>query len=123
MHKERTGSPEVIYKILDRSSWREACCTGTYLGSPIDQRDGFIHFSAPNQLVETARKHFFGQTDLLLVAVSPAQLGGALRWEKSRGGDLFPHLYGPLSTSAALWTRELEQGPDQMPIFPVEIPR
>ena len=97
----------LIYKIVDRASWREAKSAGHYDGSADDHHDGFIHFSARHQLERTAAKHFAGQTDLLLVAVEPAVLGDALRWEPSRGGDLFPHLYGPLAMDAVLWQTDL----------------
>lgn len=76
-----------------------------FAGSPIDVRDGFIHLSTAGQLRETAAKHFAGGEDLLLVAVSANQL--ALKWEPSRGGALFPHLYAPLMLTAVLWVREL----------------
>jgi uncharacterized protein (DUF952 family) len=89
-----------IYKICPASAWREAERQGVYRGSADDVRDGFIHFSAAAQVAETARKHFFGQTGLFLIAVDAGALGDALRWEPSRGGDLFPHLYGELDLGA-----------------------
>jgi uncharacterized protein (DUF952 family) len=82
-----------IYKICPASLWREAERDGAFRGSDADRRDGFIHFSTAEQLAETAKKHFAGQNDLLLVHVDAAQLGGALKWEPSRGRALFPHLY------------------------------
>lgn len=85
-----------IYKICPASAWREAGRRGAFRGSPDDLRDGFIHFSTASQLEATARKHFAGQTELLLIAVDADGLGDALRWEVSRGGELFPHLYGEL---------------------------
>lgn len=85
-----------IFKIVPQPLWRDAEAIGTFLGAPVDEADGFIHFSTAAQVVETAAKHFAGQRDLLLVAVEPATLGEALRWEPSRGGALFPHLYGSL---------------------------
>lgn len=90
----------IIYKILPAALWREAELVGIFAGSPVDQRDGFIHFSTAEQLADTARKHFSGQHDLLLVTVDGEEL--ALRWEPSRGGQLFPHLYGALPLSAVL---------------------
>jgi uncharacterized protein (DUF952 family) len=91
-----------IYKILPKLLWSEAESTGAFNGSPLDIADGFIHFSTAAQVRETARKHFAGVPDLLLVAVSAGSLGEALKWEPSRGGDLFPHLYGPLPVELAL---------------------
>lgn len=88
----------LIYKIVPASLWHEAEARGAFTGSPVDIRDGFIHFSTVEQLAETAQKHFAGQRDLLLVTVDTTQLD--LRWEPSRGGQLFPHLYGPLPLSA-----------------------
>lgn len=101
-----------IYKIVPRALWLEAEATGSFAGSPVDLADGFIHFSAADQVAETARRHFAGQHDLLLVAVDAARLGAALRWESSRGGALFPHLYGPLTHAAALWARPLPADAD-----------
>ena len=92
----------LIYKILPRAEWDAAVDAGTFLGSPIDLQDGFIHFSTGEQWPETLEKHFTGHTDLLLVAVEAEALGRELKWETSRGGALFPHLYGPLATSLAL---------------------
>ena len=89
-----------IYKICPASAWREAERQGVYRGSADDARDGFIHFSTPAQVAETARKHFFGQTGLFLIAVDADALGDALRWEPSRGDELFPHLYGELDIGA-----------------------
>jgi uncharacterized protein (DUF952 family) len=89
-----------IYKICSASAWREAERQGVYRGSADDARDGFIHFSTAVQVAETARKHFSGQTALFLVEVDVDTLGGALRWERSRNDELFPHLYGELDLSA-----------------------
>lgn len=91
----------LIYKVCAASEWGEAVATGAYRGSAVDLRDGFIHFSTGAQLAETLRRHFAGQRDLVLVAVDPGDLGFRLRWEPSRGGDLFPHLYGELAVSLA----------------------
>jgi uncharacterized protein (DUF952 family) len=90
----------VIYKILSTAEWAQARQVGRFDGSAVDRRDGFIHFSAPDQVVATAALHFAGQTDLTLLTVDPERLGAALRWEPSRGGALFPHLYGPLPLDA-----------------------
>ena len=89
-----------IYKICPASAWREAERQGVYRGSAVDIRDGFIHFSLPSQLAETARKHFLGQTGLFLIEVDADALGDALRWEPSRSDELFPHLYGELDLGA-----------------------
>ncbi len=121
MTKARSVTNDLIFKILDKASWRNACSNGVYLGSPDDLRDGFIHFSAAHQLQATVRKYFCGQNDLLLVAVEPLQLGDALKWEPSRGGDLFPHLYGPLKTSTALFTRDLTLDAQLVPQIPADI--
>jgi uncharacterized protein (DUF952 family) len=96
-----------IYKICQRTAWEEAEAAGQYAGSDADRRDGFIHFSTATQLPGTAAKHFAGLTDLLLVAVDDGALRQALKWEPSRGGELFPHLYAALSLSAVLWARPL----------------
>jgi uncharacterized protein (DUF952 family) len=88
-----------IYKILPRAAWTAAHEAGRFEGSPLDLADGFIHFSTAAQAQETARRHFSGQSDLVVLEVEADDLGEALRWEPSRGGDLFPHLYGPLAAS------------------------
>jgi uncharacterized protein (DUF952 family) len=100
-----------IYKICERTSWRLAEQTGTYGGSAVDARDGFIHFSTAAQLAGTMEKHFAGGCDLLLVAVEADRLGPALKWKSSRGGDLFPHLYAALPLSAVRWVKPL---PDEV---------
>jgi uncharacterized protein (DUF952 family) len=89
-----------IYKICPASAWREAERQGVYRGSADDLRDGYIHFSIASQVAETARKHFFGQTGLFLIAADADALGEALRWEPSRNDELFPHLYGELDLGA-----------------------
>jgi uncharacterized protein (DUF952 family) len=97
-----------IYKICTRSEWRAAEHDGRYGGSDLDRRDGFIHFSTAAQAGETAAKHFAGQVDLMLVAVDAGALGPSLKWERSRGGDLFPHLYGELPLAAVRWAKPLD---------------
>ncbi|MCC8967692.1 DUF952 domain-containing protein [Bradyrhizobium sp. Pear76] len=92
----------MIYKITPASAWREAERQGVYRGSADDNRDGFIHFSTAAQVAETARKHYHGQTGLFLVAVDADVLGDALRWERSRNDELFPHLYGELDLGAVI---------------------
>jgi uncharacterized protein (DUF952 family) len=101
-----------IYKIVTQDQWREAEKAGIFRGAPVDLADGFIHFSTAGQLAETAAKHFAGRDGLLLVAVDEATLGEALRYKVSRGGALFPHLYGELPLSAALWVKPMPLGAD-----------
>lgn len=96
-----------VYKICERTAWQEAERAGLYRGSPLDLRDGFIHFSTAGQVVETAVKHFAGQTDLMLIAIDDEALGPTLKWETSRGGAQFPHLYAALPLTAVRWTRPL----------------
>ncbi len=109
---------DIIYKISPAAQWRDAEEAGVFEGAPVDRADGFIHFSTAGQVVETAAKHFAGQGDLLLVAVDAATLGDALRWEVSRGGALFPHLYAPLDPRHALWARPLPLDADGRHVFP-----
>jgi uncharacterized protein (DUF952 family) len=96
-----TDDSHLIYKVCPAAEWHDAVAAGTYRGSAVDLRDGFIHFSTGAQLAETLRRHFADQRDLVLVAVDPDDLGTRLRWEPSRGGDLFPHLYAELPTALA----------------------
>ena len=90
----------LIYKVLSRTQWEAAEEKGEFTGAEIDISDGFIHFSTVDQVVETVTKHFAGQADLLLVALEGDELGEQLKWEESRGGALFPHLYASLPVSA-----------------------
>ncbi|OYW57713.1 MAG: dihydroorotate dehydrogenase [Rhizobiales bacterium 17-65-6] len=110
--------PEFVYKIVPAALWAEATRAGALAGAPVDLADGYIHFSTAAQVRETARRHFGGQDDLLLVEVAAATLGAALRWEPSRGGDLFPHLYAPLPVDAARRVLPLPLGPDGSHLFP-----
>jgi uncharacterized protein (DUF952 family) len=98
---------ERIYKVCSQAEWQAALAAGSYAGSADDARDGFIHFSLAHQLAATAAKYFAGRSDLVLIAVDAAQLGEALRFEPSRGGDLFPHLYAALPVRCAIWTAGL----------------
>lgn len=107
-----------IYKILPESLWRDAEARGSFDGSPVDLADGYIHFSTAQQARETAGKHFAGQDGLLLAAIDESRLGDALKYEPSRGGALFPHLYGPLDLSAVVWVKPLPLGADGTHIFP-----
>lgn len=108
----------IIFKITPETDWRAAEAAGVFEGAPIDLKDGFIHFSDAGQVEETAARHFAGQAGLLLVAFDADRLGDALRWEVSRGGALFPHLYAALDPKAALWAKPLPLGPDGRHVFP-----
>ncbi len=108
----------LVYKICPRTLWREAELAGVFEGSPVDRADGYIHFSTAAQTPDTASRHFAGQADLLLVAVEAERLGGTLRHEPSRGGDLFPHLYGILPLAAVRWVKPLLLGPDGRHVVP-----
>ncbi|WP_349359818.1 DUF952 domain-containing protein [Stappia sp.] len=110
----------LIYKISPAADWRAAEQVGRFTGAPVDLADGYIHFSTADQARETAAKHFKGQGDLVLVAVEADRLGDALRWEPSRGGALFPHLYAELSMDAVVWVKDLPLGPDGAHVFPEE---
>jgi uncharacterized protein (DUF952 family) len=92
----------VVYKICSAGEWAEAEAAGAFTGSPVDLTDGYIHFSTAAQMPGTLKRHFSGRDGLVLVAVDAVALGSALKWEPSRGGDLFPHLYAPLPVTAAL---------------------
>ncbi|MCX7313119.1 MAG: DUF952 domain-containing protein [Alphaproteobacteria bacterium] len=107
-----------IYKICTASEWQEAERSGVYRGSAVDLKDGFIHFSTAEQAAETAAKWFAGQRDLVLVAVDADSLGDALKWEPSRGGALFPHLYGPLPVKAVERVDALPLDDDGRHAFP-----
>ena len=113
---------ELIYKICPEALWRDAQAAGRFDGAPVDHADGYIHFSTASQLRGTAAKHFARQPDLLLIAVDAGRLGEALRFEPSRGGDLFPHLYGVLDLSAVQWVHQLPLGRDGAHVFPEGIP-
>jgi len=91
-----------IFKILPRADWERALSLGRFEGSAVDIADGFIHFSAADQVAETARRHFAGQADLVVLTIEADTLGPALRWEPSRGGALFPHLYAPLEVTCVV---------------------
>lgn len=108
----------LIYKICPETLWRQSEAAGRFDGAAIDIADGYIHFSTAAQAVETAAKHFSGQRDLLLVAVDAAALGPALKYEPSRGGALFPHLYAPLPLDAVTWVKPLPLGADGRHVFP-----
>jgi len=113
---------DMVFKICSHTSWREAEAAGRYAGAPVDVADGYIHLSSAAQVGETAAKHFAGQSGLVLVAVDTALvanlLGDALKWEPSRGGDRFPHLYGDLPVGAVSWVRPLPIGARGRHVFP-----
>jgi uncharacterized protein (DUF952 family) len=107
-----------IYKILPLSLWNEAQRAGVFHGAAVDLADGYIHFSTAEQVAETAAKHFAGQPDLMLLQVEADALGDALKWEPSRGGALFPHLYAPLDVKHVRRADPLQLGADGRHIFP-----
>jgi len=107
-----------IYKICPASAWREAERQGVFRGSADDIRDGFIHFSTASQVEGTARKHFAGQTGLFLIAIHANALGEALRWEVSRGGESFPHLYGDLDLGHVIAVMDMRMRSDGMHDIP-----
>ena len=108
----------MIYHMCPAEAWEEAVAAGRYLGTEDDRRDGFLHFSTATQIADRARRHRAGQSGLVLVAVEAARLGERLRWEKSRDGALFPHLYGPLFVHEATRVATLPLGPDGEHVFP-----
>lgn len=102
----------IVYKIARAAEWRVAVAAGTFAGSPDDVQDGFIHLSTDAQLDGTLDKHFSGIDELVLIAFEEAALEPDLKWEPSRGGQLFPHYYGALPLAKALWHRPLKRGRD-----------
>ncbi len=112
----------LIYKILATADWRAMQATGRFDGSADDRRDGFIHLSRRDQLAGTLAKHFQGQDHLLLLGIDDSALSAAaLKWEPSRGGTLFPHLYGPLPLAAVSWAEGLAWADDGSPVLPARI--
>ena len=113
---------DLIYKILPRSEWLQARATGMFEGSAVDREDGYIHFSTASQVRETAAKHFAGQDDLMLLSIDSRRLEPeVLRFEPSRGGQLFPHLYGPLDTASVIRAEPLPLDRDGHR-FPDDVP-
>ena len=104
-----------IYKILSRSEWAAAQAAGRFEGSAVDRQDGYIHFSTAAQAQETAARHFAGQADLVILEIEADDLGPALRWEPSRAGALFPHLYTRLDTRHVRGVTEAPLGADGVP--------
>lgn len=111
----------IIYHMCRAEEWERALPTGAYPGSSQDAADGFIHFSTGTQVAESAAKHRAGQDGLVLLTVDGDALGEDLRWEPSRGGQLFPHLYGALPVAAVLRVDPLPLGPDGRHVFPPHI--
>ena len=108
----------MIYHMCPAETWAAAKLASTYAGTEDDRRDGFIHFSTAEQVVESARRHRAGQAGLLLIAVESTRLGDRLRWEPSRSGQLFPHLYGVLEPGEVASVRPLPLGADGLHVFP-----
>lgn len=112
-----SGHPKEAFKIVDASEWAMAETAETYAGSAVDLADGYIHLSTADQLAETVRKHYAGRENLLLLTVDLAVLGETLVWEPSRGGALFPHIYGPLPASAVTATKRFSVDADGSMVF------
>jgi uncharacterized protein (DUF952 family) len=108
----------MIYHMCPAEAWEEAVAAERYDGTANDRRDGFLHFSTAKEIAESARRHRRSEAGLVLIAVEAARLGARLRWEPSRGGAMFPHLYGPLFPAEAASVDALPLGPDGNHIFP-----
>lgn len=100
----------LVFKIFRRSEWDQFVAAGQTAGAPIDLSDGYIHLSTAQQVTETAARHFADQRDLVLVALRAERLGATLKWEPSRGGALFPHLYRPMVAADVVWDKSLPLG-------------
>lgn len=111
----------LIFHLARAPQWARAVAEGVYPGAAEDLADGFMHFSTAAQVASSAAKHRAGETGLVLLAVDPARLGPALRWEPARGGQLFPHLYGPLPVAAVMRSDPLPLGPDGRHVFPADL--
>ena len=107
-----------IYKICEHKQWSDAERESVFPGSAVDYADGYIHFSTAAQVAATAGKHFAGMTGLVIVAVDAEALGPMLKWEPSRGGAVFPHLYGPLPLAAVRWVKPIRLDDDGRHILP-----
>ena len=114
-------NPDFIYKIASADNFAAAKASGTYTGMPIDEKDGYVHFSTAAQLAETLSLHFKGQTGLVLFSVRTDDLGSKLVWEPSRGGKLFPHVYGSFPISAVAWQGSVDVGADGSVTLPAEV--
>jgi uncharacterized protein (DUF952 family) len=109
---------QMIYHMCRADEWEAAVASGAYAGSSQDKADGFIHFSTAEQIVESARRHRAGQDGLLLLAVDPTVLGDRLKWELSRAGALFPHVYGKIAPAESAWVKPLPLGKNGEHVFP-----
>lgn len=118
MTQNKATNPSVIYHICRREDWDAGVNGGLYRAPEPDRADGFLHFSTAGQIVESAARHRAGQSGLVLIEVDCAKLGNELRWETSRGGALFPHLYGPILLTAVTAVHDLPLGPDGRHLFP-----
>jgi uncharacterized protein (DUF952 family) len=107
-----------IYKICEHEMWKQAERDGVFGGSAVDHADGYIHFSTAAQAAATAAKHFAGMTGLVIVAVDTDALGPALKWEPSRDGALFPHLYGAMPLTAVRWVKPIRLDDDGRHVLP-----
>lgn len=116
-----TPPPPLVYKIATADIAAEAAAAGSLAGMPIDLKDGYIHLSTATQLPETLALHFRARSDLVLLAVRTEAVAAGLKWEPSRGGDLFPHLYGPLPMSAIAWTAPLAVAADGSAALPAGV--
>lgn len=121
MMRQTTQNATLVFKIATATQWASAVASGAFAGTIDDLRDGYIHLSAGDQLSATLAKHFRGQSDLVLIAFTASSLAPSLRWEASRGGDLFPHLYAPLATLHALWMKPLTLDADGIPQVPEDL--
>lgn len=110
--------PRLVYRLCHRDDWRAAERAGAFTGGADDVRDGFIHLSSADQVEDSARRHYAGVRPLMLLAVDGARVSGDLRWEPSRGGALFPHLYGTIPLEAVLSALPLSEDGEGNPIFP-----
>jgi uncharacterized protein (DUF952 family) len=108
----------MVYHMCPGDTWEQAKRAGAYHGTEDDRRDGFIHFSTAEQIAESARRHRAGQAGLVLIAVAGERLGDRLRWEPSRDGQLFLHVYGPLDPAEASSVRPLPLGHDGLHVLP-----
>lgn len=117
---QTANAPMMIYKILRPAEWADLQAAGSSKGAPVDLADGFVHFSTAAQLGTTLTKHFASEGDLLLLACDAAVFGDDLRWEPSRGGDLFPHLYRPLELGDIAWSRIISRNEDGHDTGPLE---
>jgi len=113
-----TNMADMVLKILDNEEWEQAKAQEYFAGSAVDLADGFIHLSTPAQVSATAAKHFRDRNDLMVVAFRASDLGDRLKWEVSRGGDLFPHYYGILPAAHALWAKPVPLDKDGIPVLP-----